>query len=85
MISGKIRHSNCRPAGCIFTVRKGSLLHIFDEKLTAQIQLDQRNPPDQGRIGDSDDIIGTVLVDNGKVSTVDISSLIPHSATVSSR
>lgn len=28
---------------------------------------DQRNPPDQGRIGDPGDIIGTVLVENSNV------------------
>jgi len=28
---------------------------------------DQRNPPDQGRIGDPDDIIATVLVEDSKV------------------
>ena len=33
-----------------------------------KFSLDQRNPPDQARIGDPDDIIGSVLVVDGEVS-----------------
>lgn len=35
--------------------------------LTYSPRVDERNPPPLGRIGDPDDIIGSVRVENGKV------------------
>jgi len=52
-------------AGCIFTVcptfEPKQLMNVF---LT---WIDQRNIPALNRIGDPDDIIGTVLVENSEV------------------
>jgi len=64
MISGKTLRCNCSGAGCISMVRFMIANQLRDADSTSK---DQRNPPDQGRIGDPDDIIATVLVEDSKV------------------
>lgn len=51
-IHGRILFSNCRMSDPPMKLRYS----------------DERNPPPLGRIGDADDILGTVLVENGEVN-----------------
>jgi len=53
------------PDGCIFTVF--AIAHTPVYFWSTLIYLDQRNPPPLGRIPDTADIIGTVLVNEGKL------------------
>lgn len=61
-----------RKGGCIFTVRLFARLPLLIlvqlGALRAYILLDERNIPPLGRIGDPDDIIASVRVEDGKVS-----------------
>lgn len=76
-----MEHCKYNKDGCIYTVCispvKFCVLHLL-RNLSC---LDDRNIPALGRIGDPDDIIASVLVEDGKVGiSIDILHLIspPH-------
>jgi hypothetical protein len=60
-----LRHFSGNLGGCIFRVGFSSLylVCLFDSS-----GLDERNIPALGRIGDPDDILASVMVEDGKVS-----------------
>lgn len=55
--------------GCTYTVMSNRLIvHLRRDKYSSDTSfLDQRNIPALNRIGNPDDIIGTVLVENSEV------------------
>jgi len=73
-------HANFRRGGCISTVRFSTTITLTRLGLIPEIVvfmytlLDERNLPPLGRIGDPDDIIASVRVQDGEVSftSVDI-------------
>jgi hypothetical protein len=58
----EMAHYSCNMGGCIYTVRAALFLYYVPFTIT-----DDRNIPALGRIGDVDDIIASVLVEDGKV------------------
>lgn len=64
-MSSKEKHFNGALDGFISKVRRGTVPKWFD---TEDSLPDERNVPALGRIGDPDDILGSVRVEDGKVS-----------------
>ena len=71
-----MEHASFRKGGCTSTVRLctkiPSPIWIQFGDFRAYKLLDERNIPSLGRVGDPDDIIASVRVQDGKVSFADI-------------
>jgi hypothetical protein len=62
----------CEMAGCTYTV--SSCAQHYTER-DFMCVADERNPPPLGRIGDMDDIIGSVRVENSQVNEIPLYGL----------
>ena len=66
MRSGQAERSRLEVGGCTSTV-SNPLNPLLTPLLMLYVPLDERHPAPLGRICDPDDIIGTVLVEDGRV------------------